>query len=61
VKVFAKASNLFNTTTTVDLLRANPDFVSRLIPGQERGDRITVMKQVDRAVYFVGVQWGVNK
>jgi len=61
VKVFAKASNLFNTTTTVDLLRANPDFVSRLIPGQERGDRITVMKQVDRAVYYVGVQWGVNK
>jgi TonB-dependent receptor len=59
VKVFAKASNLFNTTTTVDLMRPNPDFATGLIPGQQRGDRITVMRQVDRAAYYVGVQWGM--
>jgi len=61
VKVFAKASNLFNVTTTVDLMRPNPDFASGLIPGQQRGDRITVMRQVDRAVYFVGGQWSLGK
>jgi len=46
VKVFAKASNLFSVNTTVDLLR---------------GDRIMVMKQVDRAVYYVGGQWDLGK
>jgi hypothetical protein len=61
VKVYAKASNLFNVTTTVDLMRPNPDFASGLVPGQQRGDRITVMRQVDRAVYFVGAQWALGK
>ena len=56
-KVFAKVNNLFNTITTVDLLKPNPDYVSRLIPGQERSDRLTVMKQTDKAVYYVGFQY----
>jgi outer membrane receptor protein involved in Fe transport len=56
-KVFVKADNLFGTSTTVDLLRANPDFASRLLPGQERADRITVMRQTVRASYYAGVQW----
>jgi len=59
VKVFAKASNLFSVATTVDLMRSNPDLASGLIPGQQRGDRITVMRQVDRAAYYVGVQWSL--
>jgi hypothetical protein len=60
VKVFAKASNLFSVTTTVDMMRPNPDLASGLIPGQGREDRITVMRQVDRAAYYVGVQWEVK-
>lgn len=57
-KVFVKADNLFNTHMTVDLLKPNADFASGLVPGQERADRFTVLQQVDRAAYFVGVQWG---
>ena len=60
VRVFAKINNLFNTTTTVDLMKANPDFASKLLPGQQRADRITVMRQVDRAVYYAGVQWSLR-
>jgi outer membrane receptor protein involved in Fe transport len=60
VRVFAKINNLFNTTTTVDLMKANPDFATRLLPGQQRADRITVMRQVDRAVYYAGVQWSLK-
>ncbi|HTI07929.1 MAG TPA: TonB-dependent receptor, partial [Puia sp.] len=56
-KLFAKVNNLFNTVTTVDLLKNNPDFSSGLIPGQERSDRITVMKQTDKAVYYLGFQY----
>ncbi len=56
-KVFAKVNNLFNTITTVDLLKSNPDYASRLIPGQERSDRLTVMKQTDKAVYYLGFQY----
>jgi hypothetical protein len=59
-KVFAKANNLFGTSTAVDLLRANPDFATKLIPGQERPDRITVMRQTLRASYYVGVQWSLK-
>jgi hypothetical protein len=57
IKLFAKANNLFSTTTTVDLLKANPDYASRLVPGQERSDRITVMRQTDKAVYYLGFQY----
>lgn len=42
LQVFAKANNLFNTVTTVDLLTPN---------------RTTVMRQVDRPVYYIGMQW----
>ncbi|MES1249567.1 MAG: TonB-dependent receptor, partial [Chitinophaga rupis] len=56
-RLFAKVNNLFNTFTTVDLLTNNPGFSSKLIPGQERSDRITVMKQTDKAVYYLGVQY----
>ena len=59
VHVFAKANNLFNTVTTVDLLKANLDFATKLLPGQQSADKITVMRQVDRAVYYVGVQWAL--
>jgi len=41
-RVFVKADNLFNTSTTVDLLPA---------------EKITVMRQEVRASYFAGVQW----
>ncbi|HTI94109.1 MAG TPA: TonB-dependent receptor [Puia sp.] len=60
VRVFAKVNNLFNMTTTVDLMKGNPDFASKLLPGQQRADRITVMRQVDRAVYYGGVQWSLR-
>lgn len=60
VKVFAKANNLFNTVTTVDLLKANPSHASALIPGQQRSDRITVMRQMDRPVYYLGFQWSLR-
>ncbi|HVU94760.1 MAG TPA: TonB-dependent receptor [Puia sp.] len=56
-RVFVKTDNLFGTATTVDLLRANPDLASGFLPGQERADRITVMRQEVRASYFAGVQW----
>lgn len=46
VRVFARINNLFNTTTTVDLLQG--------------ADRITVKRQVDRAVYYGGVQWSLK-
>jgi outer membrane receptor protein involved in Fe transport len=59
VKVFAKASNLFSTITTVDLLKANPSYASALIPGQQRSDRITVMSQTDRPAYYLGFQWAL--
>jgi outer membrane receptor protein involved in Fe transport len=58
-KVFAKVNNLFNTTTTVDLLKSNPDFHSGLLPGQQRSDRITVMRQTDQPVYYLGFQWSL--
>ena len=58
-RVFAKANNLFNTTTRVDLMKADPDFASGLIPGQQRASRITVMQQTDRAVYYLGCQWSL--
>src|SRR5262249_24906039 len=35
IKVFVKASNLFNTVTTVDLPTPNPDFASAAVPGQQ--------------------------
>jgi outer membrane receptor protein involved in Fe transport len=57
ILVFLKAANLFNTITTVDLLQANPEFASRLLPGQEKASRITVMRQSDKAVYYLGFQW----
>jgi outer membrane receptor protein involved in Fe transport len=60
VRVFAKINNLFNTRTTVDLMKGNPDFATGLLPGQQRADRITVMRQVDRAVYYAGVQWSLQ-
>ena len=60
LRVFAKINNLFNTTTTVDLMKRNPDFATKLLPGQQRADRITVMRQVDRAVYYAGVQWSLR-
>jgi hypothetical protein len=56
-RVFAKADNLFDTRMTVDLLKANPDFASGLVPGQQRADRFTVMQQTIRESYAVGVQW----
>ncbi len=59
IKVFAKASNLFNTITTVDLLKANPSYSTALIPGQQRSDRITVMRQTDHPAYYLGFQWNL--
>ncbi|HET6253559.1 MAG TPA: TonB-dependent receptor [Puia sp.] len=56
-RVFAKAANLFNTVTTVDLLTVNPEFASGFIPGQRRSDRITVMRQVDKTTWYGGVEW----
>ena len=60
VRVFGKVNNLFNTTTTVDLMEANPDFVTHQLPSQQRADRITVMRQIDRPVYYAGVQWSLK-
>ena len=59
IRVFAKADNMFNTVTTVDLLHANPSFAARLIPDQQSASRITVMRQTDRAVYYLGGQWSL--
>jgi outer membrane receptor protein involved in Fe transport len=59
-RVFVKADNLLNTRMTVDLLKPNADFASGLVPGQERADRFTVMRQTDRESYFIGVQWVVK-
>ncbi|MBS1664753.1 MAG: TonB-dependent receptor [Bacteroidetes bacterium] len=42
-RVFAKANNIFNTVTTVEL----------------RDKGVRVMRQVDREVYYAGVQWQV--
>jgi hypothetical protein len=57
VKIYLKANNLFNTVTTVDLLTHNPEFASRFIPGQQSEGRITVMRQVDKASYYAGLEW----
>ena len=57
LRLFARINNLFNTVTTVDLPVSNPDFASGLLPGQQRADRITVMRQTVRASYYAGVQW----
>lgn len=59
IKVFAKANNLFNTITTVDLLTPNPEYSSGFIPGQQSAGRITVMRQVDKAAYYAGLEWGL--
>jgi hypothetical protein len=58
-RVFVKAANLFNTVTTVDLLTPNPEFASGFIPGQERSDRITVMRQVVKTEWYGGLEWGL--
>lgn len=58
-RIFLKAANLFNVVTKVDLLQANPEFVSRLIPEQEKAERINVMRQTDQAVYYLGFQWNM--
>jgi outer membrane receptor protein involved in Fe transport len=60
LRLFAKVNNLFNTTTTVDLQKTNPDFAAGLIPGQQRPNRITVMRQTDRPVYYAGAQWSLR-
>ncbi|HEY4111580.1 TonB-dependent receptor domain-containing protein [Puia sp.] len=60
LRLFAKIDNLFNTVTTVDLLTPNPDFARGLLPGQQRADRITVMRQVVRASYYAGAQWSLR-
>lgn len=59
MKVFLKANNLFNTTTTVDLSTPNPEYASAFIPGQQSAGRITVMRQVDKAAYYAGLEWGL--
>jgi outer membrane receptor protein involved in Fe transport len=59
IRVFAKVNNLFNTVTTVDLMQPNPGFASGSLPGQQRADRITVMRQVDRPLYYLGCQWSL--
>ena len=59
IRVFTKANNLLNTITTVDLLKSNPDFASGLIPGQQRSDRLTVMRQINKPVYYLGFQWSL--
>ncbi|HEY4208804.1 MAG TPA: TonB-dependent receptor, partial [Puia sp.] len=56
-KVFVKVNNLFNTITTVDLRAPNPEYSSAYIPGQQSAGRITVMRQVDKAAYYAGVEW----
>jgi hypothetical protein len=58
-KAFIKTANLFNTTTTVDLLTPNPEFASHFIPGQQSANRITVSKQITRASYYAGLEWGL--
>ncbi|HUB60685.1 MAG TPA: TonB-dependent receptor [Puia sp.] len=58
-KAFLKAANLFNTTTAVDLLIPNPEFSSKFIPGQQSPDRITVSRQIDKASYYAGLEWGL--
>jgi outer membrane receptor protein involved in Fe transport len=59
IRVFAKVNNLFNTVTTVDLLQPNPGYASGIVPGQQRGDRITVMRQTARSLYYLGCQWSL--
>lgn len=61
IKVFLKASNLFNTVTTVDLLTPNPEFASTFLPGQQSSGRITVMRQVDKAAFYAGLQWALTR
>ena len=58
-KAFLKASNLFNTNTTVDLLTPNPEFASKFIPGQQSANRITVSRQVTQGSYFTVLEWGL--
>jgi hypothetical protein len=58
-KAFIKTANLFNTTTTVDLLTPNPEFASHFIPGQQSANRITVSRQITRASYYAGLEWGL--
>lgn len=59
-RVFVKADNLLDTRMTVDLMKPNPDLASGLVPGQQRADRFTVLRQTDRVSYFAGVQWGMK-
>jgi len=58
-KLFIKVNNIFNTYTTVDLLKTNPSFSSANIPEQESSSRITVMRQIDCTNYFLGFQWAL--
>jgi outer membrane receptor protein involved in Fe transport len=59
IRIFVKGANLFNTVTTVDLLQPNPTYASGFVPGQTRGDRITVMSQTDRPAYYLGFLWAL--
>ncbi|HTR28677.1 MAG TPA: TonB-dependent receptor [Puia sp.] len=58
-RAFVKAANLFNTITTVDLRMPNPEFASAFIPGQQRADRITVMRQVEKTAWYAGIRWAM--
>lgn len=56
-ELFGKVNNLLNAATKVDLRVPNAGFGTAELPGQERRDFITVMKQYDKAMYHLGIQW----
>lgn len=57
LQVFIKINNLLNAATVVDLLQPNPGYKNNLLPAQETGNKITVMKQYNKAVYYIGVKY----
>jgi len=59
MKVFLKVTNPLNTTIDVDLHKSNPSYGQGLIPGQRRSDLITVLRQTELPVYYVGLHWNL--
>ena len=59
IKIFVKVTNPFNTTIDVDLHKRNPSYDQGIIPGQQRSDRITVLRQTDLPDYYLGLHWNL--
>ncbi len=57
--LFAKAANLLQTATVVDILQPNPEAATKWLPGKQQNNRITTSRMGNPAVYRIGARFAL--